>query len=279
MKSVTEKAFVGFALFCIVIAIVVLFSLIINLFFDGATRLTYDFFTGVPSRFAEKAGIMPALLGSIYLMLLTALLAFPIGVGAAVFLEEYATRNFFTKFIELNIANLAAVPSVIYGILGLELFVRAFGFGRSLIAGALTLAALVLPIIIISSREAIRTVPKAIREGALALGATRWQVIRSQVIPQALPGILTGCILAFSRAIGETAPLVTLGALTYVAFSPDSLYSAFTALPIQSFNWISRPQEEFHANAAAAICVLLFILLSMNAVAIWLRIRFQRKGV
>ena len=220
---------------------------------------------------------MAALVGSSYLMLLTASISFPLGVGAAIYLEEFAPKNLFTRFIELNIANLAAVPSIIYGILGLQLFVRICGLDRSLLAGALTMSLLVLPIIIISARESLKRVPDSIREAALSLGATKWEAVKHHVFPSALPGILTGCILAFSRAIGETAPLIAIGALTYMAFLPDSIFSAFTALPIQAFNWISRPQTAFHENAAAAIIVLLVILLAMNIVAVLLRAKFERR--
>jgi phosphate transport system permease protein len=198
-------------------------------------------------------------------------------VGAAVYLEEYAGKTWWARVIEVNIANLAGVPSIVYGLLGLELFVRALKLDRSLLAGALTMALLVMPIIIISSREALRTVPNSIREASCALGATRWQTIWYQVLPMAFPGILTGSILAFSRAIGEAAPLITIGALTYVAFLPDGLLSPFTALPIQIFNWVSRPQAGFHVNAAAAIIVLLVVLLFLNATAVYLRHRFQRR--
>lgn len=273
----SEKLFEWLALTLISITLFALMGLLVQLMIDAFPRMTAQFVTGVPSRVAERAGVLPALVGSFYLMVLTAIISFPLGVGTALYLEEYAKPNFFTRIIELNIANLAAVPSIIYGLLGLQLFVRILGFDRSLLAGACTLALLVLPIIVISSREAIRNVPRAYREGALSLGATRWQAMHTQVLPSALPGILTGCILAFSRAIGETAPLVTMGALTYVAFVPDGLFSAFTALPIQAFNWISRPQEAFHANAAGAICLLLAILLTMNATAILLRMRLQKQ--
>jgi phosphate transport system permease protein len=253
----------------------VLAALVVDIVVDAIPRLTFDFLVGYPSRFAEKAGIAAALAGSAALMVLTAVIALPIGVGAAIYLEEYAEKSRYTQFIEINIANLAGVPSIIYGILGLQLFVRFAGLGRSLISGALTLAILVLPIIIIASREALRCVPKSIREGSLALGATKWQTIWHQVLPPAMPAILTGCILAFSRAIGEAAPLITMGALTYVAFLPDSLTSPFTALPIQAFNWISRPQAAFHHNAAAAIVVLLIMLLTLNSIAIILRHRYR----
>ncbi|MBL7662969.1 phosphate ABC transporter permease PstA [bacterium] len=275
--SVAELVFKLIAILAIVLALGVLLALIYDVLSSGFGRLSYKFLSSFPSRFAEKAGILSALAGSFYLMILTAAIAVPVGVSAAIYLEEYAGKNWFTRLIELNIANLAGVPSIIYGLLGLQLFARYAGLGRSLIAGALTLSLLVLPVIIIATREALRTVPKSIREGSLALGATKWQTIWCQVLPVALPGILTGCILSMSRAIGETAPLVTLGALTYVAFVPDGLTSAFTALPIQIFNWTSRPQEAFHANAAAGILVLLIVLLCMNSFAIWLRARFQKK--
>ena len=199
-------------------------------------------------------------------------------MAAAIYLEEYGTRSRMARFIELNIANLAAVPSIIYGLLGLGLFVRLMGMGQSVLAGAATLALLALPVVILSTREALRTVPSSIREGSYALGATKWQTIWNQVLPMALPGMLTGLILALSRAIGETAPLITIGALTYIPFAPDSVWSTFTVLPIQIFNWVSRPQAEFKANAAAGILVLLALLLSMNAIAIVVRDRQQRRG-
>ena len=213
------------------------------------------------------------------MIVLTGGSALPIGVAAAVYLEEYGTHSRLARLIELNIANLAAVPSIIYGLLGLGLFVRMLAMGQSVLAGACTLALLVLPVVILSTREALRAVPGSLREGSYALGATKWQTIWYQVLPVALPGILTGLILALSRAIGETAPLITIGALTYVPFLPDSLWSPFTVLPIQTFNWVSRPQVAFLENAAAAIIVLLALLLTLNAVAIWLRDRFQRRTV
>ena len=217
-------------------------------------------------------------MGSIWVIVLTAALALPVGVAAAIYLEEYGTRSRVARFIELNIANLAAVPSIIYGLLGLGLFVRLMGMGQSVMAGAATLALLALPVVILSTREALRTVPSSIREGSYALGATKWQTIWNQVLPMALPGVLTGLILALSRAIGETAPLITIGALTYIPFAPDSVWSKFTVLPIQVFNWVSRPQADFHTNAAAAILVLLALLLTMNAIAIIVRDRYQRQG-
>jgi phosphate transport system permease protein len=214
----------------------------------------------------------------VFLMILTALFSIPVGVGAAIYLEEYADKErWYNRAIEINIQNLAAVPSIVYGILGLAFLVRGLDLGRVLLAGALTLTLLVLPIVIIAAREAIRAVPTGIREGALALGATRWQMVRRQILPAAVPGIATGSILALSRAIGETAPLILIGAIVFVPFNPDGLTSAFTALPIQIFNWTTRPQEEFKLLAAAAIIVLLVLLLTMNAFAIWLRNRYQRR--
>jgi len=246
---------------------------------DGIGRLNWDFIKGFPSRRAVRAGIWPALWGSIYLVGLTAFMAIPIGVGAAVYLEEYSPKgNWFSTVIEINIANLAGVPSVIYGLLGLELFVRIFGLGASILAGACTLAILILPIVIMSAREALRTVPDSLREGALALGATRWQVVRRVVLPVALPGILTGAILSISRAIGETAPLIVIGAVVFISFTPEGLDSQFTALPIQIFNWVSMPQKAFLENAAAGIVVLLLTLLLINSVAIVLRNRYQRRS-
>ena len=272
-----ETVFKGTAISVICLALALLVFLICNVIVDGWPRLSATFLTSFPSRKAEQAGIYAALFGSLYLLLLTMVFSFPLGVGAALYLEEYSRRNRLTRLIELCIANLAGVPSVIYGLLGLQIFARICNFERSLLSGALTMTLLILPVIIIAAREAIRTVPKAYREGAIALGATKWQTTWTQVLPSALPGIMTGCILAFSRAIGETAPLVTLGALTYIAFLPDSLFAPFTALPIQAFNWISRPQADFHANAAAAIVILLVVMLFLNGAAIVLRAKFQRR--
>lgn len=276
--KVSERVFLAAALLIVTAALLFLFALIAQLILDGLPRIEGSFFTAGPSRNAERAGIFPALMGSLWLMGIVATFAVPLGIGAAVYLEEYAPKNRLTAFIELNIANLAGVPSIIYGLLGLQLFVRTFDLGRSVMAGGLTLSLVVLPVIIIASREALRTVPRALREGALALGATQWQSIFHHVLPNALPGILTGCILAFSRAIGETAPLITMGALTYVAFAPTDPLSPFTALPIQAFNWISRPQAAFHTNAAAAISVLLVVLLSFNVLAIVLRAKLERRS-
>lgn len=267
---------VALAVLCLALA--ALAALIWDVVSDGAGRLSWDFIRSYPSRRAADAGIWHALTGSVFVIVVTAVLAVPVGVAAAIYLEEYGTRSVMARLIEINITNLAAVPSIIYGLLGLGLFVRTLGLGRSVLAGGATLALLVLPVVILSTREALRAVPKSLREGSYALGATKWQTIWYQVLPVAMPGILTGLILALSRAIGETAPLITIGAVTFVTFAPDSVWSTFTVLPIQIFNWVSRPQVEFQANAAAAIIVLLVLLLTMNAGAIWLRDRFQKKS-
>ena len=262
----------------VLIALITLGALLIDALIDGVPRLSWKFLTSFPSRKPAEAGIFSALVGSVYLIILTALIGVPIGVGAAIYLEEYTNQSSrISRIIEVNVANLAGVPSIIYGLLGLGLFVRAMRLDRSLLAGALTLALLVLPIIIISAREAIRSVPPTIREAAYALGASRWQTISDHVLPMAFPGILTGVILAVSRAIGETAPLITIGALTYVAFLPTDVGDPFTALPIQIFNWVSRPQKGFHINAAAGIVVLLAVTLLLNALAIFLRNRYQKQ--
>ena len=272
-----ERIFISLSCLALIVVLSSLIVLIIDVIADGHSRLSLQFLTGFPSRRPEEAGILAALVGSIYMIILTGLFALPLGVGAAIYLEAYAPKNWFSSLVELNIANLAAVPSIIYGLLGLELFVRMMGLGRSLIAGALTMALLLQPVIIIVSREAIRTIPISIWEASFALGATRWQTIRHQIMPLAMPGIMTGAILAFSRAIGETAPLITMGALTYIAFLPDSIFSPFTVLPIQIFNWVSRPQKGFLVNAAAGIIVLLVILILLNSFAVWLRNKLQRR--
>jgi phosphate transport system permease protein len=255
----------------------VLAALLVDIVVDGWPRLRSEFLTSYPSRFAERAGIASALAGSFGLMILTALFSLPLGVGAAIYLEEYSKKGWLARLIEVNIANLAGIPSIIYGILGLGIFVRGLGLGRSILAGSLTMSLLILPVIIMASREAIRRVPDSIRQAAFALGASKWQVVRDHVLPVALPGIMTGAILGFSRAIGETAPLITMGALTYVAFLPTSISSPFTVLPIQAFNWISRPQAAFHQNAAAAICVLLAVLLMLNIAAVIIRAKFEKR--
>jgi len=278
-RRAADAVFQALALTVLVVALACLGTLIWDIVSDGAGTMSWSFITSFSSRRASQAGIWHALTGSIFVVIVTGLIAVPIGVAAAIYLEEYGGRSLTARLIELNITNLAAVPSIIYGLLGLGLFVRLMGMGRSILAGASTLALLVLPVVILSTREALRGVPKSLREGSYALGATKWQTIWHQVLPVAAPGIMTGLILALSRAIGETAPLITIGAVTFVTFAPDSLMSPFTVLPIQIFNWVSRPQAEFHANAAAGIMVLVALLLSMNAVAIWLRDRYQKRGM
>lgn len=271
------RAFHGLCLLSVCIALGMLAVLLIYLLQQGVAGIDWSFLTSFPSRHPDKAGIKPAMLGSIYVVLVAGVVSFTLGVATALFLEEYATRSKFAKIAKINIANLAGVPSIVYGILGLQIFVHSMHLGNSVLAGGFTLALLVLPIVIVAASEAVRAVPPSLREGSYALGATRWQVIWRMVIPQAFPGILTGVILAVSRAIGETAPLIAMGALTFVPFTPDSPLSRFTVLPIQIFNWTSRPQEGFRETAAAGIIVLLVILLVMNAGAVILRNRFQNK--
>ncbi len=256
--------------------VVVLCVLLADVALDGWRWLDGRFLTSFPSRNPGEAGIKSAIVGSLWMMGLTALVAVPIGVASAVYLEEYAPSGWVKRIIQINIANLAGVPSVVYGILGLALFVRFMALGRSLLAGAFTMALLILPVVIISTQEALRAVPQGLRESAYALGATRWQVIRGHLLPMALPGILTGVILSLSRAIGETAPLIMIGALTFVAFLPAGVLDTFTVLPIQIFNWTSRPQDDFHALAAAGILVLMTLLILMNLSAILLRNHFEK---
>lgn len=278
MKHRADALFRTVALGTLLLALVALGALVYDIVSGGIGRFNWQFLTSMASRRPEDAGIYHALAGSIWVIVLTGALALPLGVAAAVYLEEYGGRSRVARLIEINIANLAAVPSIIYGLLGLGVFVRVMGMGRSVLAGACTLALLALPVVILSTREALRTVPGSIREGSYALGATKWQTIWYQVLPMALPGILTGLILSLSRAIGETAPLITIGALTYIPFAPDGLWSPFTVLPIQIFNWVSRPQAAFKENAAAGILVLMALLLLMNLIAVFLRDRFQRQG-
>jgi phosphate transport system permease protein len=285
-----DRAFqvVGFA--AVLASLGALGWLLFTVFADGASRLSWKFLTTFPSRKPEEAGILSAWVGTVWLMATTALIAFPLGVAAGTYLEEYGKKNRLAALIEMNIANLAGVPSIIYGLLGLGIFVRWMNLGRSVLAGAMTLAILVLPVIVMATRESLRAVPPSIREASFALGASRWQTVRHQVLPAAFPGILTGTILAMSRAIGETAPLITIGALTYIAFLPAAPVSAdfpflsgkglldpFTALPIQIFNWVSRPQKGFAADAAAGIIVLLGIVFLMNGAAVLLRNRYRKK--
>lgn len=259
------------------IGILFLLTLLIDVVIDGLPWFSSNLFTEFPSRFPERAGLKSALQGTVGLITLTAIVSFPIGVSTAIYLEEYAPDNYFTRFIEINISNLAGVPSIIYGLLGLGLFVRSLDLGRTLMAGSLTMALVVLPVIIVASREAIRAVPRSIRQASYALGATKWQTVYYHVLPSAAGGIMTGTILAMSRAIGETAPLITIGALTFIAFDLTGPFDIFTVLPIQIFNWVSLPQTEFHGLAAAGIMLLLSILLTMNGLAVFLRNRLQRR--
>ena len=276
-ERVAEKAFVGLCLAAVLVPLSLLGWLLLDVVIDAMPRLRWDFLTSFPSRKPELAGLGPALAGTLWVIGLTAALALPLGVAAAVWLEEYAPQNRLSALIEVNIANLAGVPSIVYGLLGLGVFVRTLGMGRSVLAGACTMALLVLPIVITASREALRTVPGSLREAAMGLGATRWQVVRRVVLPGALPGILTGAILAVSRAIGETAPLLVVGALSYVSFLPDGPSSPFTVLPIQIYNWVSRPQHGFVVDAAAGIVVLMATLLILNSVAVGIRARTNRR--
>jgi len=277
-RKIEGGMFYALCLVGILISLVSLATLLFDAFQDGLPWLDVQFLTSFPSRFPGQAGILAALFGSIWVVGLTAILSFPIGVGAALYLEEYAPQNWLTSFIRLNIANLAGVPSIVYGILGLGLFVEALALGRSILAGALTMTLLILPVIIITSQEAIRSVPRAYREGAYALGATRWQVTRGIVLPQAFPGMLTGTILSLSRAIGEAAPMIAIAALVYVRFVPTGPLDRFTVMPIQIFNWVNLPQSEFRGLAAAGIIVLLVVLLGMNSIAIFIRNRYQKRA-
>jgi phosphate transport system permease protein len=278
-EKLKDRGFRGLLMFCTVAGVGMLGLLLYDVAADGGAKLDWDFVTSFPSAFPDKAGIESPLMGTIWLMVVCAAFIVPVGVATALYLEEYADRDkWWNRFIEVNIQNLAAVPSIVYGILGLAFLVRGpLELGRVVLAGGLTLGLLVLPVVIIAAREAIRAVPPSIREGSMALGATQWQTIRKQVLPAAVPGIATGIILALSRAIGETAPLILVGAASFVAFNPEGLDSGYTALPLQIFEWISRPQPEFKLLAAAGILVLLALLMSMNAVAIWLRNRYEQK--
>lgn len=272
-----DKIFQAAGLSATWFGIIVLTIFIGFIIYQGGQQLDWDFINGLPSRFAEEAGIKTAWTGTVWIMVLTTLISFPLGVGAGIYLEEYGKKSKWSSFLEINIANLAGVPSIIYGLLGLEIFVRIMQLGNSILAGALTLSLLILPIIIVSTREAIKAVPDSIRSASRALGASKWQTIRSQILPASFGGILTGFILAISRAVGETAPLIVVGALAYVPFVPSGPLDEFTVLPIQIFNWVSRPQQEFIINAAAAIIVLLFITFVLNGIAVYLRYRWQKK--
>lgn len=271
----TGFKFVGIA--CTFFGIVVLAIFLGDIVIEGAQRIDWDFLTNLPSRSAERSGILTAWTGTAWILALTAIISIPLGICAGIYLQEYGTRNRFAHLIELNIANLAGVPSIIYGLLGLQIFVRLFDLGGSLLAGAFTLALLILPIIVVATREALKAVPGSLREASYGMGATKWQTIRYQVLPAASGGILTGIILALSRAVGETAPLIVIGALAYVPFVAENPMDEFTVLPIQIFNWVSRPQEAFLVNAAAAIIVLLAITFVLNGIAVYLRNRWQKK--
>ena len=274
---------------CLAIGLLTFATLFVDMLLDGYTRLKPEFFTEFPSRRAGQAGILSAWIGTVMVMIVTAVVAVPIGVAAGIYLEEYAPSNWMTDVIEINISNLAGVPSIVYGLLALGMFVHTLGLGASIRTAGLTLALLILPIVIVATREAIRAIPGSIREAAYALGATRWQLVRHHVLPYSLPGILTGVIIGLSRAIGETAPIITIGAVSFIAFLPPApvqpafpwlsfewLASPFTAMPIQIFGWTSRPEAAFQANASAAALVLVAMTLVMNAIAIWLRYRLRR---
>lgn len=271
------KVFVIIGLACIGVGLGTLVVLMVDVALKGIPWLDWQFITSFDSRFAQRAGIRAAIAGSLWMMFFTIVFSVPLGVLGALWLEEYASQNWLKSFIQINLSNLAGVPSIIYGLLGLQVFVRWLELGRSVMAGALTMALLVTPIIVVASQEAIRAVPPSMREAALALGATRWETLRHHVLPYALPGILTGIILAASRAIGETAPLITIGALTYVPFVPSGPLDRFTVLPILIFNWTSKPQADFHNLAAAGIVVLVTISVVLNGAAIFFRLHFRRK--
>jgi phosphate transport system permease protein len=272
-----DNAFKYWGIFCTIIGLVLLVVFIGDILIDGLSRIDWSFITNLPSRKAEKSGIYTALMGSIWILLLTSLIAIPIGVAAGIYLEEYSKKNKFSGLLEINISNLAGVPSIIYGLLGLEVFVRIMNLGASVLAGSLTLSLLILPIIIVATREAIKAVPKSISDASYALGASKWQTIWNQILPASSGGILTGVILALSRAVGETAPLIVVGALAYVPFAPSTPMDEFSVLPIQIFNWISRPQHGFIENAAAAIIILLLITFIMNGIAVYFRNKWQNK--
>lgn len=272
-----DAAFKYIGIFATLFGLIVLSIFIFNILGDGLKRIDWDFLTDLPSRRASKAGILTAWAGTVWIMVLTACIAIPLGVSAGIYLQEYGKRNKLASIVEVNISNLAGVPSIIYGLLGLEIFVRTLAMGSSLLAGACTLSLLILPIIIVATREALKAVPNSLREASFAMGATKWQTVLYQTLPAASGGIITGVILALSRAVGETAPLIVIGALAYVPFVPQSPLDEFTVLPMQIFNWVSRPQKSFLENGAAAIIVLLAITFCMNGIAIYLRNRWQRK--
>ena len=284
-----DHAFALLGLAALMVGVLTFTTLFVDMAIDGVPRLSWDFLTNFPSRRPERAGILSAWVGSCLVMLVTAFFAVPLGVAAGLYLEEYAPKNWVTDVIEINITNLAGVPSIVYGLLALGLFVYQFGFGQSILSAGLTLALLILPVVIVATREAIRAIPQGIREGAYALGGTQWQVCRDHIIPYSSAGILTGIIIGMARAIGETAPVITIGALSFIAFLPpapvkadfpflsfDWVMSPFSVMPIQMFNWTSRPEAAFHQNAAAAGFVLVLMTLAMNGLAIWLRYRLRK---
>ena len=275
-----DKVFSVLVFLATMIGLVVLGALLADVARDGVPLISWDFVTGFPSSLPNGAGIYPALLGSLWLLAITALVSVPLGIGAAIYLEEYAADTRLNRLIDINISNLAGVPSIVYGLLGLAIFVNLLApvtGGPSVLSGALTLSLLILPVIIIATREALRAIPDTVREGGWALGATKWEIVRYHLLPMALPGALTGTILALSRAIGETAPLIVVGAVAFATFAPNSPFSEYIALPIQIYDWISRPQEEFIRLAAAGIVVLMAVLVLTNSLAIWLRSRYQRR--
>jgi phosphate transport system permease protein len=284
-----DAVFAVVGVLALMVGVLTFVALFVDMAYDGLGRLSWDFFTNFPSRRPGEAGILSAWVGSTLVMLTTAFFAVPLGVGAGIYLEEYAPKNWVTDIIEINITNLAGVPSIVYGLLALGLFVYQFGLGQSILSAGLTLALLILPVVIVATREAIRSIPQGIREGAYALGATQWQVCKDHIVPYSMPGILTGVIIGMARAIGETAPVITIGALTFIAFLPPAplkseppfvsfewLLSPFSVMPIQMFNWTSRPEAAFHQNAAAAGFVLVLMTLAMNGIAIWLRYRLRK---
>ena len=284
-----DHMFAILGLLCLLVGLLTLLALLVDMGMRGIPRIDWGFFTEFPSRRAANAGILSAWVGSALVMLVTALAAIPVGVAAGLYLEEYAGKHWVTDIIEINISNLAGVPSIVYGLLALGLFVYQFNLGQSILSAGLALALLILPVIVVSTRESIRSIPGQIREGAYALGATKWQTVRDHILPYSTPGILTGVIIGMARAIGETAPIITIGALTFIAFLPplpftgqppagmfDWLFSPFTVMPIQMFNWTSRPEEAFQINAAAAGFVLVFMTLVMNGLAIWLRYKLRK---
>ncbi|MDP2687283.1 MAG: phosphate ABC transporter permease PstA [Aequorivita sp.] len=282
MNNITKNrlknnAFKVWGIACTLLGLVLLAIFIGSILMDGLQRISWEFITELPSRFVDQGGIFTALMGSVWILVLTTFIALPLGIAAAIYLEEYSKKNKLSSLLEINISNLAGVPSIIYGLLGLEIFARIMQMGASILAGSFTLALLILPIIIVSTREAIKAVPKSIRDASFALGASKWQTVYHQLLPASFGGILTGIILALSRAVGETAPLIVIGALAYVPFAPSTPMDQFTVLPIQIFNWISMPQHGFEQNAAAAIIILLFITFAMNGIAVYYRNRWQKK--